>query len=84
VDQDFVHPLEVQETEDVFESNEEKIPRVPIHKAHVGGHLDHVYRVLGISLFENLVLQIHNVVMHVLDAAPISLTISLGSIGSPR
>jgi hypothetical protein len=74
----------VQDPEDVFESNKEKIPWVPIHKAHIGGHLDHMYRVPRIFLSEKLVLQIHDAVMHVLDAAPISLRISLGSISSPR
>jgi hypothetical protein len=55
-DQAFLHPEHVQEPEDVFESNEEKTPWLPIHKAHFGGHLDHMYRVPGISLFEKLVL----------------------------
>jgi hypothetical protein len=43
-----------------------------------------MYRVPGIFLSVKLVLQIHDVVMHVPDAAPISLRISLDSIGSPR
>jgi hypothetical protein len=82
-DQAFVHPLQVEDPEDVFRSNEENIPWVLIHKAHVDGHLDHVYRVPGFLALRSSSSRYRMVSCTSFMSPVIWLRISFGNIGAP-